>query len=329
MTAQDPETPSSRRAGLHWRVQKILNRPDFGLLIGLLIVVAILGRLAPYFLTTRNIINIARDSSIVFVVAAGMTIALVGGGLDLSVGAVMAVAGVMAGGAFRLGLPMPVASLIGVATGALIGAINGLLITRGRINPLIATLGTMGLFRGLCYAATGGQVFAIHDEAYRFARAQPWGIPVPIFVMVIVLLAVQYVLAQTQFGRHLYAVGGNANAARQAALDVERTRLWIYVCCATLAGIAGVVGASVMGLQDPTQAVGRELDVATAVLLGGASLSGGAGTIQGTLVGVFFLATIANGMIGMGIHPEWQYVLRGVLLVGAVVIGQRRAGGYR
>ncbi len=307
----------------------MLNRPDIGLLVGLLIVMAVFGRLAPYFLTTKNVINIARDSSILFVVSAGMTIALVGGGLDLSVGAVMAVAGVMTSWAFKQGLGMPLASLIGVLSGVLIGAINGLLITRGRINPLIATLGTMGLFRGLCYAWTGGQQFPIHDESFRFARAQPWAIPVPILVMLVVLVVVQYMLAQTRFGQHLYAVGGNPNAARQAALDVERTRLWIYVCSASLAAIAGIVGASIMGLQDPGQAVGREMDVATAVLLGGASLGGGAGTILGTLVGSFFMAAMSNGMVGMGIHPEWQYVLRGVLLVAAVVIGQWRAGGYR
>jgi putative xylitol transport system permease protein len=147
--------------------------------------------------------------------------------------------------------------------------------------------------------------------------------------MVAVLVVVQYMLTQTRFGRHLYAVGGSPDAARQAALDVERMRMWIYICSASLAAIAGIVWASVLGLQDPREAMGRELDVATAVLLGGASLGGGAGTILGTLVGVLFISSMANGMIGMGIHPEWQYVVRGVLLVTAVVIGQWRKGGYR
>ena len=327
MTAQETRLP--RHEGRYWRVRKVLDRPDFGLLVAWLVIMLVFGMLAPYFLRTRNIINIARDSSILFVVSAGMTIALIGGGLDLSVAAVMAVAGVMAGWAFARHIPMPLASLIGILAGMLVGAINGLLITRGRINPLIATLGTMGLFRGLCYAWTGGQQLPIHEAAFRFARFQPWGIPMPIVIMVVVLLAVQYVLAQTRFGRHLYAVGRNPNAARQAALNVERIRLWIYVSSAGLAAIAGIVGASVLGLQDPGQAVGTEMDVTTAVLLGGASLSGGSGTILGTLVGTFFMATMANGMIGMGIHPEWQYVLRGALLVAAVVIGQWRAGGYR
>ena len=329
MTGYARDTGRLRSAGFYWKVRRVLDRPDVGLLVVWLIVMAAFSSMAPYFLTVRNIINISRDSSIVFITSAGMTIALVGGGLDLSVGSVMAVAGVVTGWAFKLGLPMPLASLIGFSAGPLIGAINGLLITRGRINPLIATLGTMGLFRGVCYVWTGGQQFPIHDEAFRFARAQPWGIPVPVFFMIVVLVVVQYILSQTKFGRHLYAVGGSPDAARQAALDVERMRLWIYICSASLAAIAGILWASKIGLQDPREAIGREMDVATAVLLGGASLGGGAGTIMGTLVGVFFLASMANGMVGMGIHPDWGYVLRGVLLVAAVVIGQWRTGGYR
>ena len=329
MTSHARDAGQLRKAGFYWKIRRLLDRPDVGLLLAWLIVMAAFGSMAPYFLTLRNIINISRDSSILFITSAGMTIGLIGGGLDLSVGAVMAVAGVATGWAFKLGLPMPLASLVGLCAGPLIGGINGLLITRGRINPLITTLGTMGLFRGVCYVWTGGKQFPIHDEAFRFARAQLWGVPVPIFFMLAVLIGVHYVLSQTKFGRHLYAVGGNPEAARQAALDVERMRLWIYICSASAAAIAGILWASKIGLQDPGEALGREMDVATAVLLGGASLGGGGGTVLGTLVGVFFLASMANGMVGMGIHPEWQYVVRGVLLVAAVVIGRWRTGGYR
>ena len=290
---------------------------------------AILGLTAPYFLTLGNLINIVRDSSILFIVSAGMTVALIAGGLDLSVASVMAVAGIVCGWIYTRGIPMPLAVCGGIVTGLVIGSINGLLITRGRINPLIATLGTMGLFRGLCFEWTGGRGIPVHEEAFRFARAQPLGIPVPIFVMLAVLVVVYYVLNHTGFGKHLYAIGGSSTAARQAALDVEHLRLRVYIISATLAALAGVVWASVMGIQDPRAAMGRELEVATAVLLGGATLSGGGGTIQGTLIGVLLISSLANGMIGLGINPEWQYLVRGGLLVAAVVIGQWRTGGYR
>lgn len=326
MTTLTPEVGTS--TAVRWDM-RILDRPYLGLLLAWGLVMAMLGLTAPYFLTVSNLINIVRDSSILFVVSAGMTVALIAGGLDLSVASTMAVAGIVSGWIHMRGIPVPLALCGGVAAGLVIGVINGLLVTRARINPLIATLATMGLFRGLCFVWTDGRGIPVQDAAFRFARAQPLGIPVPIFFMLVVLLVVYYFLNHTRFGRHVYAVGGNPTAARQAALDVESLRLKVYIISAGLSALAGVVWASVMGIQDPRAAMGRELEVTTAVLLGGATLSGGGGTIQGTLIGVLLISSLANGMIGLGINPEWQYLVRGGLLVAAVVIGQWRTGGYR
>lgn len=309
--------------------RKVIDIPELGLFLAWLLVMAILGLSTPNFLTPGNMVNIMRDSSILLIVSAGMTIALISGGLDLSVAAVMAIAGVVMGWTYSQGVPMPVALLAGIATGPAIGALNGQLITRARINPLIATLGIMGVCRGLAFIWTDGRTIPIHDAAFRFARAQPLGIPLPIFFMIAVLIVIYYLLGHTKFGQHLYAMGGNADAARQAALNVGHHRRLVYILSASLAALAGVVWASVQGLQDPRAATGRELDVATAVLLGGATLSGGGGSIQGTLIAVLFITSILNGLVGQGIDPEWQYVIRGGLLLVAVILGEARKGGYR
>ena len=324
-----PTTDTARPSRIRTAGRKLLDRPETGLFLAWLLLILLLDYYADFFLTLDNMVNIMRDSSILFIASAGMTIAMIAGGLDLSVASVMAIAGVVMGRVYSYGMPVPVALLAGLATGPAIGSLNGLLITRGRINPLIATLGTMGVFRGLAFIWTEGRTIPIHDVTFRFARARPWGIPLPIFFMVGVLILAYYVLSHTKFGRHLYAVGGNASAARQSALDVGHHRRLMYLFSASLAALAGVLWASVLGLQDPRAAMGSELEVATAVLLGGATLSGGGGSIQGTFIAVLLITSMNNGLIGLGMHPAWQYVIRGGLLLAAVIIGEARRGGYR
>ena len=223
--------------------RKVIDIPELGLFLAWLLVMAILGLSTPNFLTPGNMVNIMRDSSILLIVSAGMTIALISGGLDLSVAAVMAIAGVVMGWTYSQGVPMPVALLAGIATGPAIGALNGQLITRARINPLIATLGIMGVCRGLAFIWTDGRTIPIHDAAFRFARAQPLGIPLPIFFMIAVLIVIYYLLGHTKFGQHLYAMGGNADAARQAALNVGHHRRLVYILSASLAALAGAAGS--------------------------------------------------------------------------------------
>jgi len=302
-------------------------------LIGLLLVwgilILVLSWLAPFYLTITNVLTITRYSVTSFIAAAGLTIALISGGLDLSLGATMMIAGVITGTMFLSGVPLQIALILGLASGPIIGCINGLLITRARINPLIATLGVMYILRGVGYWVAGGKTKTISDVPFQWARFSLGGIPVPIFFLVAVLIVVYYMLNHTKLGRHIYAIGGNSEAARQAAMNVERKRMIVYIIAGSLSALAGVILCSIISAVDPVAAQGRELELATAVLLGGASLDGGRGSIIGTLVGVLFISSLYNGLVGLGVVPEWVPFINGVLLIAAVAIDQLPRGGWR
>jgi ribose/xylose/arabinose/galactoside ABC-type transport system permease subunit len=277
----------------------------------------------------NNVLTITKYSVTSFVAAAGMTIALISGGLDLSLGATMMVAGVVAGSLFTRGVPFAMAMFLGWLVGPIVGFINGTLITRARINPLIATLGMMFILRGTGYTIAGGKARAIPDDIYQWARESLASIPVPVYIMAIVLIVVYVMLNHTKLGRHIYAIGGNAQAARQAAMNVERYRLLIYTVAGCLSSLAGLILSSIISHVDPAAAQGRELEIATAVLLGGASLEGGKGTIVGTLIGVLFISSLYNGLVGLGVVPEWVPFINGALLIIAVAMDQLPRGGWR
>lgn len=300
-----------------------------GLMAAWIIMVLVISWRAPYFLTLNNVITITRYSVTSFIAAAGMTIALIGGGLDLSVGAAMMIAGVVTGSLFVRGVPFSVSLFAGLATGPIVGFLNGTLITRARINPLIATLGMMFILRGGGYVIAGGKTRAVSEDVYQWSRISFLGIPVPVFIMAAVFALVYYLLNHTKLGRHIYAVGGNSLAARQAAMDVERHRMIIYIIAGSLSALAGVILTSVISQVDPAAADGRELEIATAVLLGGASLDGGRGSILGTLIGVLFISSLYNGLVGLGVVPEWVSLINGILLIAAVAMDQLPKGGWR
>ena len=283
----------------------------------------------PYFLTITNAITIFNFSVVTFVAAAGFTIALIGGGLDLSVGSVMGLAGVVAGTLFLDGTPLGIAFLAGFLVGPVVGVVNGLLVTRLRINPLIATLAMLFIVRALAFLIAENELRQVRDDGFRFAREYAFGLPVAVYFLVVVF-AIAYVLMRyTKLGRHIAAVGGNPGAARQAAMNVERYRMIIYTLAGAFSGLAGVLLASILGASDPNAGTGREFVVATAVFLGGASLSGGKGSIAGTLLGVVFVVTLSNGLTQMGVRPEPVLLINGALLIGAVAFDQRPRGGYR
>jgi ribose transport system permease protein len=302
-------------------------------LIGLLLVwgilIFVISRLAPFFLTLTNVLTIGRYSVTSFVAAAGMTLALISGGLDLSLGSTMMIAGVITGTMFMNGIPLQIALVMGLASGPIVGCINGLLITRTRINPLIATLGVMYLVRGAGYLIAGGKTKTISDVPFQWARFSLGGIPVPIFFLIAVFVVVYYMLNHTTLGKHIYAIGGNPDAARQAAMNVERYRMIVYIMAGSLSALAGVILCSIIGAVDPSAAQDRALEIATAVLLGGASLDGGRGSIIGSLIGVLFISSLYNGLVGIGVVPEWVSFINGALLIGAVAIDQLPRGGWR
>ena len=224
---------------------------------------------------------------------------------------------------------VPIAFLLGFLSGPLVGLINGLLVTRLRINPLIATLSMLFVVRGVGFLIADSRLRQVRDPGFRFAREYVAGMPVAVYFLIAVFVFAFVLIRYTKFGRHIAAVGGNPEAARQAVMNVERYRLLFYTVSGAFAGLAGILLASIIGASDPNAGTGRELVVATAVFLGGASLTGGKGSIVGTLLGVLFVTTLANGLTQMGAPPQYVPIVLGILLIGAVAIDQRPKGGYR
>lgn len=298
-------------------------------LAGLIVVFSIL---APYFLQLNNMMNIARSVSITGIVAAGETMVLVSGGLDLSVGSVMAASGMVVSSLImNAGWPTLAARLAAIGFGLVIGLTNGLIITKARINPLITTLATGFIIRGAGYVASGGRTLGVIREGYTvLGRGRFLGVvPYPVLVLLVIYLLVYFIMRYLRLGQYTYAIGGNANACRVSGIDVDRWRLGIYALCGTVAGLSGVLLSSLTGSGIPDVSIGAEMLVIAGVILGGTSLSGGRGRIEGTLLGVLILGTLTNGLIMLNVRSYWQTIAQGSILLMAVLIDAWRTGGYR
>lgn len=311
------------------RLRRILLGQNVLLLVGLGLLVLFLTLRLEFFFTTTNLLTIVQFSSVTFIVATGFTLVLIGGGLDLSIGSGMMMTGVVSGKLFVAGVPLVLAFTAGFLVGGLTGLANGLIITKLRINPLVATLAMLFVLQGTGFIITNGRHTQVRDDGFRFARERIFDIPVPVYFLVFTAVVSIVLLRTTKVGRHLFAVGGNPEAARQAAMNVDRFRLGMYVVAGLYTGLAGVVLASLLGSIAPNSGTGREFAVATAVFLGGASLTGGKGSIVGTLIGVLFVTTLANGLIQLAVVPDWVMVIEGILLIVAVAFDQRPKGGFR
>jgi ribose/xylose/arabinose/galactoside ABC-type transport system permease subunit len=295
---------------------------DYGSLLGLLLIGAALSLLSDRFLTTSNLINVARQVSINAIVAAGMTIVIITGGIDLSVGSTIALAGCAA-----LLVAGPAGDPIGMAAGILVaagvGLLNGALVAWGRVPPFIATLATMTVVRGAALVLTNGEPIVKTEGAYLWlGQASIGPIPVPILLMVATLLAAHWFLSRTRWGTYVYAVGGNAEAARLAGISLAGIQILVYVVGGALAGLAGLVLAARLSSAQPNTGVGFELDAIAAVVLGGTSLMGGEGTVWGTTVGAFIIGILNNGFNLMNVSPFYQLIAKGAVIVVAVIVDQ-------
>lgn len=297
----------------------------------IMLVVACIAGFARYeaFLTTENLLNVVRQNSVVGLVALGMTFVILTGGIDLSVGALLAVAGVIAANLADRGLI--IALVAAVAATAFLGLINGLVIAKARIQPFIVTLAMMIAARGLALAATGEQTVRISNEDFTwlgrgFVAPGLFGdnLPIPVLILIIGFAVGWLVLNHTRFGRNVFAVGDNDEAARLMGLNTSRVTIAVYVISGALAGLAGVMLASRLGAGQPVAGTGYELDAIAAVVIGGTLLTGGQGSVLSTLVGVLLLGVIFNLFNLEGtISPWYQLVLRGVILL-FVVVAQNR-----
>lgn len=309
---------------LHDRLKSSALREGAGLVVMYVIILVALSLLSPYFLTSRNIVNLLLASATMGIIAMVTTMLMVGGGLDLSVGSTVALIGVIISQAqYTLGVWGAVAA--GLLVSVLIGLVNGFLVTRVGINALITTLGMFSVVRGLAFVFSGGLTESMLDDSFgELGRGFIGPIPVPVVVLVIVTIACWIVMRYTQYGRAMYAIGGNAQASHLAGLRVKRYQTLAFVLTALGAGVAGVLLTSQLGAGAPQAATGLEISVIAAVILGGTSLAGGKGTIFGTLIGVLILGTLTNGMILLGVSTYYQQIAQGFVLLLAVGLDQLR-----
>ncbi|HVF50612.1 MAG TPA: ABC transporter permease [Pyrinomonadaceae bacterium] len=300
-----------------------------GALVALVLVCVFAALRYPRFLTEDNLLNVLRQNSMLGLVALGMTFVILTGGIDLSVGSLLAVAGVLAANLAGYGL-FP-AMLAAVAFTALLGFINGLVISKARIQPFIVTLAMMIAARGLALAYTGEQSVRVASLSKGFTelgrgRLDLFGVslPIPILVLLAAFVVGWLVLNHTRFGRHVYSIGDNEEAARLMGLNVGRVTLGVYALSGALAGLAGVILASRLGAGQPVAGLGWELDAIASVVVGGTLLTGGQGGVGSTLVGVLLLGVIFNLFNLEGwISPWWQSVLRGIILLAVVIVQNR------
>ena len=290
-----------------------------GIVIALLALAAVLAALKPHFLSPANLTNVVRQVSINGILAVGVTVVLLTGGVDLSLGSLVAVTGVVAAhlahpGAYPLAVPIAA----GLLAGAACGAVNGAVVTRGGVPPFIATLGMMTAARGLALVLSDGRpVSNMSPELTRLA-GDAAGIPIPALILGAVAAAVAWMLRNLRLGRYLYAVGGNELAARAAGIRVQGVKFAAYVLCGALAGLAGVVLAARITTGQPNAGVAYELDAIAAVVIGGTRLSGGVGGVGGTLLGVLLMGVIGNGLDLLNVPSYYQQIVKGAIIIGAV-----------
>jgi ribose transport system permease protein len=310
-----------------------LSRLDFMrnliLLVAWLALMALFAMLSPYFLMVQNFKNIGLAITIIGISAVGATIVLISGGIDLTVGSMIGLSVITVGALLTAGLPVVVAMALTLLVGCLVGAINGVLIVKGRINPLIATLGMMSIIRGFAFVYSGGISHAIVSDEYGLlGRGRLLGVPVPILTMLVLYVVVWAIMKYTNFGHYVYAIGDNAGACRLAGVDVNKWRYVVYIVGAAFAAVAGMFLASLMQASLPQAGNGYELSIIAAVILGGTSLSGGVGSVFGTLLGVLIMGTLDNGFTLLNVPAFYQMIAKGAVLIFAVFIDQLRTGGY-
>jgi len=310
---------------------------EYGIFLAFLILAVILSVSNEFFLTPGNISNVLLQTSINGVLAVGMTFVILTGGIDLSVGSVVALAGIVSASfattsstAAIYGAPYPVAIplTVGVVVGIVCGALSGLIVSYFSVPAFVTTLGMLSAARGLTLIYGGGRPVPALTSEYRWiGTGHVFGIPAPVIILAIIFGLAWWTLTRTRFGRYIYAVGGNAHAAKTSGIDVVRIRFAVYVISAGLAGIAGMLLSARTGSALPQAGIAYELDAIAAVVIGGTSLSGGVGRITGTLIGALIIGVMNNGLDLMGIQSYYQQVLKGALIVGAVMLDQKRSYG--
>ncbi|MBR3001151.1 MAG: ABC transporter permease [Lachnospiraceae bacterium] len=291
-------------------------------LIGMVVFLYIWPTTHTTFLTTTNIFNVLRQSASNLMLACGMTMVIILGGIDLSVGSIIAMSGCFAAGAVVWhGMPEVVGLTIGILSGLLFGLFNGFMIAKTKIPPFIVTLASMNIAKGIAQVYSGGKPIRCMTDAWKFLGAGYVGpFPTPVVTMFIVFIVSVLFLNRTRIGRHIYAVGGNETAARFSGIDTAKVKFVVFAFSGLMAGLAGVTIASRLYSGTCTSGEGAEMDAIAAVVVGGTSMAGGSGRLGGTLIGVLIIGILNNGLNLMGINSNWQYIVKGVVILAAVYI---------
>jgi ribose transport system permease protein len=293
---------------------------ELNVLTALLVVAALISFATPYFLTTDNLMGVFRSFSLIAIMSIGMVMVIITGGIDLSVGSVMGLSSLTTAVGFDNGLQTAVCVAGGLLVGLVFGLFNGLLVTKIHLPPFIATLGSLSIGRGLMYIVTHGvpltpdtpDVFSIFGQGYVGV------VPVPVVIMLAMMVLFSVIMRRTRFGRHVYATGGNETAARLSGVKTGRVKLLVYMLSGTIAAIAGVISFSRYLSAEPASGFGAELDVIAAAAIGGASLSGGVGSVEGAIIGAALAGIISNGVVLMNINTYAQQAITGAVILIAV-----------
>lgn len=308
--------------------KKIMSKvQDMGALIALILLVIVIGVISPEFRTIDNFMSLMRQSSINGFIAFGMTCVILTDAIDLSVGSVLALSTALCAAAIKGGMPVALAMLMALVIGTALGAVSGILVTKGRLQPFIATLITMTVYRGLTQIFMNGKPISGLGDSFLLkfvGRGAVFGIPVPVILFIAVFILFTFLLGKTTFGRRIYATGSNATSANLAGVNVNRTKLIAYAISGCMATLSGLILLSRMASTQPTLGTGYELDAIAAVALGGTSMSGGRGRIWGTFVGVLIIAVLNNGLNILGVSSYYQDVIKGIVILIAVLSDSKR-----
>lgn len=296
-------------------------KDNLGILIGFVCICILMTFLSPVFLTSRNILNVLQAASTNLYLACGMTLVIVLGGIDLSVGSIIAMSGVITSISVAWGhVPLFLAILLGIGSGLAVGVFNGFVAAKTTIPSFIITLATMNIARGIAYVSTNGQPVSVMSPSFTFVGAGSLfgAVPMPVVYMVIVFAAAEIILNRTKFGRYVYAIGGNKEAAKFSGVKTGFVTFLTFAFSGLLAGVAGVVLSSRMFSGQPTSGNGAEMDAIAAVVLGGTSMSGGIGKLGGTLIGVLVIGVLNNALNLLNVNSFWQYIVKGIVILIAV-----------
>ncbi len=312
----------------HSKILKIFSTitKKYFIIYAVITLVIILSIFSNVFFSTQNLINILRQSSMIAIIAVGVFFTIVAGGIDISVGATVALAGIMMAKVIvDYKMPVFIGILTGLVVGTAIGFVNGYLVTKRRIPPFVATLGVMGTVRGLTYVITDAYpVSGLPSGIFFIGRGYVGPIPVPVIIMIVVYIFAYIVAEHTRAGRFIFAIGGNEEAAHLSGIKVDRYKLFSYMTSGGLAALSGIILVSRLASGQPNAGIGYEFEAITAAVVGGTSLYGGKGTIPGVFLGAIFIAILLNGMVLLNISSYYQQMLKGIVLILAVMIDVTR-----